>query len=247
MKLGPLLPLGYLPTAGPPNTAGLPLWLDGFDIDLTSNSSFANNDPIGTWKNKGSQGATNDPVQAVGAVKPTFKTSGINGHPAALFTATKYLAGPLSAVASSAARHVFAVVDIPATPLGFFYIPGASAAGSYGLCLGGDSIQIESDTVTTNNFIPAAPATGLAIVEYSFDGVTTNNPTFVISGVSKVVTNGVGTGVGTETALAGTIIGNTSSSFVGYIGEILSYNAVQSAGNVTAARAYLSAKWGISA
>lgn len=49
------------------------LWYDAQDINLLGNAGVANNDPVGTWKNKGSAGAVGDVVQAVGAAKPTFK------------------------------------------------------------------------------------------------------------------------------------------------------------------------------
>lgn len=229
----------------PGNLASLPFWIDGFDINLASNAGIANNDPIGTWKNKGTQGAANDVVQAAGASKPIFKTAAINGHAAILFTAVQHLDGALSAVAAQAARHIFAVINIPATGLGYFYVPRAAAPDAYGLFLAGDSTFIESNATTTNNTIPAAPPTGLAVVEYTFDGVTTNKPTFSINGVSKVVSNGSGVGVGAETAVAGTVIGGPGgvSGLPSYICEILAYDGVQSAGVATANITGLMAKW----
>lgn len=236
---------GYNAAWTPPNLTALPLWLDGLDVNLLANVGIANDDAIGTWKNKGSQGSGNDVVQAVGGSKPTFKTGAVNGHAAVLFTAAQFLAGALSAVAAQAARHLFAVINMPASGGGYFYISRNGVVGSYSLVLSGDSTLIETNGVDTNNTIPAVPTTGPVVVEFSFDGVTTNKPTFVINGVSKVVSNGVGTGVGTETAGAGTLIGNSLVGFASHICEILVYNAVQSAAVALELRRGLSQKWGI--
>lgn len=245
-------PLGGLNRPGtafvPGNQAALPLWLDGFDINLLGNSGISNDDPIGTWKNKGASGAALDVTQAVAGNKPLFKASYINAHPALLFDAIDdVLAGTASPVALSAARHVFAVVVVPATFGGSrtYYCSRSTVGGGYSQVLANNTLLIESNFQDTSCQVGASPATGLKmIVEMSYDGVSTNLPTCVFNGVAQTVTQTAGVGVNLESAAAGMLIGNAYGEGVG---EILVYNALQSAGVVAANRAGLSAKWGIAA
>lgn len=232
---------GYSARWVPPNLAAVPFWLDGFDADLAANVSFpANDTPVGAWKNKGSLGAAADMLQATLASKPLFKTSGINGHPTVFFTAgVSTMAATVSAVAGAAARHWFWVITVPAVTTSTVFVSRSGEA--YCLRLGNDSSIVETNTSTTTNQIPAAPATGAHIIEMSFDGVTTNNLTFVIDGVSKVVTNGVGVGVGAEGGAAGM----SMNGFGGHDGEFICYSAVQSAAVALEVRRGLSQKWGI--
>lgn len=231
-------PASAAPTA-PANLTALVFWVDPFDINLLGNAGIANNDPIGTWKNKGTSGASGDWLQAGGAFKPLFQASGINGHPSILSATGKVMASSVSPVASEAARHIFVVTIIPATTTGNIYRSRSAGTESYDLFVQADIAKVESNNTTTNNFIPAAPPAGFAIIEMSFDGVNTNNPTYVINGVSQVVTNGVGVGVGAEGGAAG----NGTGDYQGLIGDILVYSGVQSAAVVAANRACLLAKW----
>lgn len=246
MRSIPLGGLLQLAPTQPANLAGLPLWLAAWDVNLLLNAGISNNDPIGTWKNKGFGGSTYDVTQAVGGLKPLFKSLYINTGPALLFDASDdVLMGTASPVAAAAARHIFAVVVVPATFAGTrtYYGPRLTVAGGYSLQVANSDPTIESNFQDTANRIAAAPATGaLAILEISFDGTPTNNPTCVLNGVTQIVTNTAGTGVGGEGGAAGLIIGN---AFGEGIGEILSYNAVQTAPDVVTTRTYLSNTWGI--
>lgn len=209
----------------PPNLAALPFWLDSTDINLLGNVGIADNDLIGTWKNKGTLGSSADYLQAVGGSKPTFKaTAGINGKPSIRWASGKSMAATVSPVAAAAARHIFIAVEFVAAGGVLF---GSRAAGSYYITpqAPGGFTQIETNNVDTNNNTNVAHTVGVKIIEMAFSGVTTEKPTYVVNGVAGVVTNGVGTGVGAEGGAAGCHTDDVED----YIGAILVYNAVQSA------------------
>lgn len=242
------LPASAAPTS-PANLTALVAWYDGFDINLLANAGIADNDPIGTWKNKGTLGASIDVVQATGGSKPLFKLSRINAHPAVLFDAVddSLLSASASPLAADVARHIFIVVEVPAVQT-----PGVAGLwlprNGQGYCItaGADSTRIETNNngggVDTTNVLGAAPTAGNRIIEVSFDGVTTNKPIVKINGVLQTVTNSSGTGVGNEVAVPNLYFGHKCGAA---IGDALCYDGVQSAGNAADTYAYLAAKWGI--
>jgi hypothetical protein len=63
----------HYPAAGAIPPGAPVLWFDAQDINLLGNVGVADNDPIGTWKNKGSFGASGDVVQGTAANRPLFK------------------------------------------------------------------------------------------------------------------------------------------------------------------------------
>lgn len=225
--------------------AGSPvIWLDAFDVNAGA-AQPANLDPVTTWKNKGSLGATGDVTQTEPTFRPTFYTSRINTHPAILFdVASVALNGSTSPVALQAARHIFVVCTVPATIGTALYTPRASVTGAYCVRLGNSSAVIETNNVDTNNALDGAPpATGTHVIyEMSFSGVTTASPVVTINGVAQPVSNGVGTGVGPETGVTGYQVG---FNFGEAIGDVLSYAGVQTAPVVTANRTGLATKYGI--
>lgn len=235
--------IGYAAPRSPPNILALPFWLDGFNLDgqLTANASLADDFPVVLAKNKGTSGATLDLAQSTAGAKPIFvngrNPAGINGHPALLFAAAKSMAATASMVALQAARHIFVVSKILAARTGYYFVPRSTPVGAYALFgLGADSNIVEWNSINSITTVGAAPAAGFAIIEYSFDGVTSNVMTMVINGVAQVVTNPPGT----ENATAGMLVGQ---GFPGPIGEILGYNAVQTLSVVADARSYLLEKW----
>jgi len=220
------------------------VWLDGTDVNLTSNSGISDGDPLTTWKNKGSGGATYDVTQATGANKPVVRLSRINSKACVVYDTTDYLrCATGNPNAASAARHMFFVATLPASGARYLWL--SNEAIGYTLPFSNSSVKFE-DTFNGNSAkIAAMPATGTnMIVEITFDGTTTHLPTCRINGVDQVVTQNAGTGVGAET--------DTGSYYAGYqfneaIGEIINYVGIQTAGVVADTRSYLAAKWGLSA
>lgn len=229
-----------VPTA-PANLAGMPMWLAGWDVNLALNVGIADNDPIGTWKNKGAGGATYDVTQGTAADKPLFKLSRINGRPGLLFDASDTLVG-INPVAQSAARHIWVVLGVPAVLSGSYIAP--RNGNGYVCTAGASSTQIESNNVDTACTIGAAPTAASHIIELSFDGVTANKPICRIDGVVQTVSNSAGVGVGNEGAVDVLRIG---ANYTEAIAEMLFYSAVQSAGNAATTRAYLTGFYGIAA
>lgn len=234
--------LGYAAPRNPPNMGQLVLNLDAFNIDGTSNSTLADDFPAVTWKNRGTALATLDHVQATAGSKPVFvngrNPAGINGHPSMLFTAAKIMTCAASPFVAQAARHIFVVSRILAARTGYYYIPRSTPVGAYALFgIGADSNIVEWNNIDAITTIGAAPAqSDMAIIEYTFDGVTSNVMGMKINGVAQVVTNPPGT----ENATAGSIVGQ---GFPGPIGQILGYNAVQSAAVAAEARDFLLERW----
>ncbi len=231
---------------GTPTTpGGSPIvWLDGTDTNLTGNSGIADGGVVTTWKNKGSGGATYDVAQATAANKPVLRTSRINSKACVVYDTTDFMrCATGNPNAASAARHLFFVATMPAS--GGRYIWLSNEAVGYGIVFVNSSTLIE-DTFNGNSAkIAATQPTGTnCIVEMTFSGVTTALPTCRINGVAQVVSQNAGTGVGAET--------DTGSYYAGYqfneaIGEIINYTSVQSAGVAATTRAFLAAKWNLSA
>lgn len=220
------------------------VWLDGTDTNLTGNSGLNDGDPIAPWKNKGSGGATYDPTQATGGLKPLLRTSRINGLSCVEYSSTAYLRNATANPnGTNAARHLFFVVTTPASAK-FLWINNESG---FAVRMGGASgLQtFWTDSAGTTVTCNAGPAAGTnVIVEVSFDGNVAHLPTCRINGVDQVVAQNTGSGAGNET--------QTNTFYAGYqfsqvIGEMIDYTAVQDAGTAAATRSYLTNKWAISA
>lgn len=227
----------------PTAPGGTPIvWFDASNINLLNNVGIADGDPVGTWKNAASSGATYDPT-ATSFTRPTYRVARIGGKSAVVYNTVNNLhcttGNPFVA---NSARHMWFVLTVPATTQGVWF---CNEGVGYAVYVGNSSVKFEDNLGGTANRIAAAPATGLdAIYEVTFDGVTTNRPTCRINGVDQVVTQQSGTGVGTET--------NTNTFYLAYqynqqIAEVIGYTAVQSAAVVAENRAYLTGKYGIAA
>lgn len=219
------------------------LWFDGSDINLTSNSGMNDGDPIGTWKNKGSGGATYDVTQAVAGSKPLYRVNKINGKSGVVYDnvddTLKCSTGcPFTA---SSARHLFFVARSPTFST---YLCSWQEGTYYSTMIGNTSPKIHEHPTATN-LIGAAIASGTdVIVEVVYDGVTTNLVTCRVNGVAQTVTQGSGTGVGAEVFAGVFYIG---FRFAEVICDAICYSGVQDAGTAAATRAYLTSKYGIAA
>lgn len=230
---------GYAPTA----TVTLPT---GAIVDLnalsaTSVGTPANLDPITTWNNDGTGGASYSPTQSNGTLKPTYYASraALNNHPGLLFDGNDYLRATANPIAANAARHMFFVCEIPATLSGGLIIEFNEAVGYFVQCAA-DTVVMVNNGGGTSSKIASAPTAGFAIIDVSMDGTTTHLPTIKINGVAQTVSQNTGTGVGTET--------DTASYYIGYhygaaIGRILIYPSVLSAGDAANAYTVLSTEW----
>lgn len=102
----------YPQASAPP---GAPqFWFDAQDINLLGNAGIANLDPIGTWKNKGSLGASGDIVQGVAGQRPKFSLVAsapkINSLSAVRFTAAGSTFLTSASVASMPQPNLVAII-----------------------------------------------------------------------------------------------------------------------------------------
>jgi hypothetical protein len=92
---------GRIVGLGPvPPTGTLNYWYSADNIDLTGNSSLVDGQTIGTWKNRGSVGATGDLVQATGGIRPIYRAvataAKLNNKPGVEATGTQWMSTALA-------------------------------------------------------------------------------------------------------------------------------------------------------
>lgn len=224
----------------PGNLAELAVWLDGFDVN-NGGPQPSDLDIVSDWANKGNSGA--DFLNA--SNQPTFHDAYLNGFPAVVFPAGKYLKTLVNPHAADSARHIWAVVKIPAGIIGQFY--GPNDLIGYTLEVGNEASSNVYTDGTVNTAATAAPLpVEIAILEYLFDGDPSHLPILKVNGVIFPLHNSSGSGVGNEVFTNTLYLGaGPTGYFTEGIGEILSYTAVQDAGVKANNQAYLANKWGV--
>jgi len=226
----------YPDVLGPP---GAPiLWFDAQDINLLGNAGIADNDPVGTWKNKGSLGTAGDLVQATAGFRPKFKKIASAGK-----------LGNLSGVLADGVDDTMSTAGFAAKAQPNFYIAVMridNTAAAWILQNGdGGGVQrnqISSAGTTLNLYAGSVYASAAAVVQGTFHTVAGlfNGATSIayVDGAAAASGNAGAQPLGAFeifAAAAGTF-------FTGYLIELLGYNSAQAE---PAARAYLAAKYGV--
>lgn len=199
---------------------------------------LANNDPIGTGTDTSGNG--ND-FTAAGGARPTFKTNIQNGLSAALFDGaanfmdsvafdrsqpeTVFIVGKQTALAT---QSMFDAPDTVNRGRLFFYDAGAPF----------EPCTMYSGAGLTN---AAATAAAWHIFTLQYNGASSK---FRVDGGNEQTGD-----AGANASVAGMRIGlgggASTDYFAGYIGEVLSFPAALSAGNIVLVETYLNTLWAI--
>lgn len=229
------------PSSGPP-TSGLKLWLKA-DAGITTVSGG-----VQSWADQSGNG--NDVAAVIS--RPTFVASAINSQPGMTFGANQFLQNSSSSIlAGSSARHAFAVCK-PATGVDTFS-PGGPILG---IRLSGTSWYMEllsfggatygySDGVANADSITSPPSITNVSCLAEISNAALGQPSYVINSISYVMSAGT---VQAETGTTGFTVGNVPAwasidYFSGTICEILVYDHVLSASDVTSVRSYVHGKY----
>lgn len=210
------------------------LWLKADSLALSDN------DPVSTWVD--SSGSGNDATQA-GALRPTYKTSIVNGLPVVRFNGTsQYLSS--NASVDQKPYSLFVVLN-PTDAAAVRNITGCASTGAFVLRMATDRIV-------------HADKSGVANIGTSSSGLTLGSPqlfTFTYSGVGAYgfYIDGTAAGSGTNDqtgstgGLATQIGGNTAdgSYWYGDIAELIKYSVVPTSDEIGHVNQYISDKYGL--
>ncbi len=198
-------------------------WFDAASIGV------GNGNPIGTWSNQGTLGASGD-ATATGTARPTLSSTGINGGPAVLFDGVDDLMA-----FSHSATTAFTI---------WFIYKANTASGRHRVYddVGGNRLVGFYDTsrsVFTGSFLyngSTATSTQVFIAQASSSGRS-----FRVNGTT--VTDATSAGV--LTGVAG--LGKTTEFIKGNVSELGLMNRILTAGELTSLTRYLTNKSGVSA
>jgi len=229
-----------------PPTTGLKAWFKG-DAGVTQGGGT-----VSAWADQSGNG--NDVTQGTGANQPAFTASAINGIPGIAYSANaQILTRATSPLSVGSARTVVGVAK-PAAGSGSFN-PGGTVAhfkttsghdwtgylAVVGASTYGWGNNVVSDSLTSPPTILNTPC----VVEIST--TVGQLPTFVINAVAYTAAGGnvVTTDDGTNGFQIGNVAQASSQFFAGSICEVLVYDHILSAGDLTTLRQYLQAKYAI--
>lgn len=221
------------------------LWYDAQSLSsLYQDSLFttpvaANNDPVGGVRDL--FGVGNDAIQATGANRLSYVTSGINGHPCLKATSsTLWLA-----------RTFAATINQPITILMVYQeTSNASFRSFWDGIVATNSLRVTMFDNAPNRYISSGTGTALAttqgedtnphIVSAIFNGATSK--CWFDGGPTK----GSGdAGAGTPTGITiGNLVGHVNG-MQGYIGEVIVLNEASSLATINQIGAYWATKWGL--
>jgi len=216
--------LKFLP-AIPDNPVG---HFDATELSLSDGSS------VSTWPDESSEG--ND---LSAGTTPTYRSSGINGHPAVEFDGTNDFLDVKTATYPSPRTVVMAVEHTD--PNDDFAVPfdGGGSNEHRSFVTSNGNVRLVSGSVDISDSTDARDTTSIFVFE-------------VDGGDSRIRRNGqtlVTGGNTSDSDLTGFTVGargDTSSNFYpGYIGELLVYNRELTNGEVNGVESSLSGKWGI--
>lgn len=222
-----------------PVTSGLIL-----DLDADAITGLSNNDPVATWED--SSAAGNDATQATPANRPTYQTNVLNGRPVVNFNYlnTQHFTLP-NLYSGATAGEVFAVLKALQDPPGNQLWSGLWEFGTAGS--GSSDHYPFTDGVVYMGWGSTArktcgnPAVNLAAFHILNISSAAGAWALRLNG-STLHSTGTNTVGFDSTPLLG-VSANTSYRFGGQIAELVSYDAVLSAGDRTAVYNYLDAKW----
>ena len=236
---------------------GLQLWLDASDTSTITESSGS----VSQWNDKSGYG--NNATEGVGARQPTTGTRTLGGRNILDFDGTD---DSLIVAPSDSINNLFATGG---TML-FVGVPDSDGGGNFGRIIdktpNGLNVFVQNEVTTTlqpRMTVPFSTTSGDwkttansvdldvgNIIAMTYDGsATTNNPAFTINGEAEAETE-TSAPVGTikDDSANSLYIGNNSffnRGFDGGFAELLIYDRVLSAAEITLVNNYLTNKWGI--
>lgn len=228
---------GSVPAFTPKSIAGLALWLDA--SDATTITQVAN--AVSQWRDK--SGNNNHGNQATGTAQPLVQAAAQNGLNTLGFTSAASKALTLTTPIATLPGFTFAVVGQKPAGGGTNRLNPLSGDGSinYGLLHFSDN-NFYSTSGVNNRLATNSPValTAYASLIMANAGAVVGS-TLLVNGIAQVLgLNGVGTGTNW------TSIGGNGNTFFtdGSIAEIILYNSVLSAAQLTQLYTYLKTKWG---
>lgn len=254
--------LGIIASAGvsaapfdPTSIAGCKLWLDAAD---TSTISLSGSD-VTQWNDKSGNGYNF--TQGTSAYRPTSGTRTQNGKNVIDFDGTKNLQTTAAKSAfnflNNTTATIFRVLQQDTTS-GIQFLMGNNSGSN-------SNIGIFYFTTSTNDQLSCGAGTGSTVYTIQktfstaarYDAIKSDPANATAANRIKVSTNGgafVGSNTGTQTPTGSDsdinfILGNDGAGgsipMNGYFAEIIIYNSILSADDITAVQDYLAAKWGI--
>lgn len=217
----------------PTQIPGLQLWLDGADASTITQVAGA----LSQWNDKSTN--TYQALQATGANKPAYSSTGLDSKGAITFNGTSDFLS-ISGFSVPTTFTAFIVLDVISTPqsaFAAFFDTGFSTQ----ILLGFDSGGIKITATVNNVFATAAPAFttgGSHQALFSTDGV---NGITAFDSTSSSYTSSAAAG-GSVTANIGVF--NGANYINATIGEMLMYQGLLSSADITVIQDYLRNKWG---
>lgn len=243
---------GFLPNVLP----NLQLWLDAADTSATNIVNIAG--AVSKWSDKSGQG--NDATQGTASLQPTTGSNTINSNNVITFDVDL-----LSIAAASSINNMFA----GGATVFFVHKSESVGGGAFGRLMekasgiiylltdasgGAQTIRIIQDFSAgngdwaTDNRVIVDDAPTISMLQYNSDNVN-NNPTFETDGANSAFTeDGSPSGSSSDDSANPLIIGNRAATDRGYdgdIAEILIYDRLLTATEITSVHSYLSNKWGV--
>ena len=227
---------GYVPGVQPPiggiPTSNLVLWLRSDQIVGLSDA-----DPISTWPDLSGLGY--DAVSS-GTLRPLYKTSILNGHPAVRFDGSDDEMSIASVGTElSTDAHLFIVCSLNSESSYNVYNHGN--VDSWWRYTDGDGYLGCFRTARINSYPATMPTTGNHRFELRSDG---SNYEFFLDTVSKGA-QAASFAAGTSHTIGRPDDSNAAKYFAGDIFEIILYSAIQSAGSISAINSYLASRYGL--
>ena len=237
----------------PKSITGLTVWLKA-DAGITKDGSNL----VSDWTDQSGNG--NNFSQSTAGNKPTYTASAQNGLPAITFDGTNdYMT--TAATLTLGTYSAFVVVSRPvwaASTYAGVWGHNFSAAGTAGRALGVTGSALNN--WQNNEIFSCGNGYGPSQTPYAFGpiGTKTNNSYHLISAgngtansfvrinrasIARAVVNAAVTSSATSMSLGTWYLAATSDFWNGGIAEVLIYNSVLSAGDITSVENYLRSKW----
>lgn len=239
---------GGVASAPPAPPSGMVLWLDGQDPVNGFQVSGGN---ITTWADKSGNGHT---VSASG----TMTVQSVDGFLwANTAVPAQFLVVPVISAFIAAGYAVFAVViptSVPVTNSVFYGttsgVPGVDVLG-IGVFTDG-KLRLAAGSTLGAGAAETASAVPLNAIGIMSGRASPSGAAMWVKATGQAETTAAGVASTGSTLVTDTRVGNYAESgglnfFLGYIGEILIYSPMPSDAQITAIRAYLAAKYGVTA
>lgn len=208
----------------PVSISGLKVWFDANQLNLADSTL------VSTWTDSSGNGNN---ATAAGGNRPTYKVNIKNSKPAVQFSGTNLMTTAAFGAALSQPSTVFLVGQ------------AAGASTFMDGIIAGSRHLLDFNTGTTVRALAGSGITSNATVAQF------NYFTVIFNGASSSLQVNANTAVSGDTG-ANTLTGVTlganftpTASLNGYIGEVLIYNALLSAAQITQVQNYIKAKWGL--